>query len=92
MLENMKDEGAELKATDKQGRTILHHASMNGNVEVVTEILKQKELKGLNTKDGDGWTPLHWPCRKEHNEEVLRIFLGEGSDPKQPTNDQWTPA
>jgi ankyrin repeat protein len=82
---------------DKQGRTLLHHAVLSHNSEIVDICL---DLDGglyglnLNTPDNDGWTPLHWACRTDDNEEIVDALIGAGGDDDaliKATRDGWTP-
>lgn len=56
--------GADMQATDRFGRTVLHLAAGTNNLELVNSILR-KLPKGydINVQDSDGWTPLMWACR-----------------------------
>ena len=47
--------GAEVNLADKRGWTPLHHASRNGQVEVITALLAAGADKTI--KDKDGKTP-----------------------------------
>lgn len=81
---------------DKQGRTLLHHAALGHDRELIDKVLLvwDIELEGaLSIPDTNGWTPLHWACRIDDNEEIVESLLnaGEDSDILLSTADGWTP-
>jgi ankyrin repeat protein len=43
-----------------------------------------------NTKDDDGWTPLHWAAYRGHV-DVVRVLLERGADPNAKNNKGSTP-
>jgi len=58
------------------GRTPLHYAAMNTNVEV----LKYLFSKGANVNaiEKEGMTPLHYAAKYNSNVEVLKCFISTG--------------
>ena len=90
MIGWLKNRVSDLNVKDHQGRTILHHAAMGGDPGVVRRLLNNEDTRHLNVEDIDGWTPLHWACRREANREVVRL-LKNGTDFRQRTRDEWTP-
>ena len=89
-IEWLKNRDSDLSVKDHQARTILHHAAMGGNYKVVAKFLNDEGTRQLNVKDIDGWTPLHWACRSQGNKEVVQFLMNE-TNPRQPTQDGWTP-
>ncbi|KAI1362826.1 hypothetical protein F5Y08DRAFT_341248 [Xylaria arbuscula] len=84
--------------TDFQGRTIVHHAAMCQDRESFLRILIHASQDGggtiqeiIETKDIDGWTPLHWACRHNDNLEVVRVIKILGADITMDTGTKWTP-
>ncbi|KAM6398059.1 BRCA1-associated RING domain protein 1 isoform 1-T1 [Pluvialis apricaria] len=55
-----------------KGETLLHVASMKGDLAAVEELLKNGA--DPNVKDNAGWTPLHEACNHGH-EEVVELLL-----------------
>ena len=56
-----------MEATDEDGCTALHHASMEGHVECLRVLIDSK----VNMEATDklyGWTALHWASRNGHVE------------------------
>ncbi|NXW33451.1 BARD1 protein, partial [Phaetusa simplex] len=55
-----------------KGETLLHVASIKGDLAAVEELLKNGA--DPNIKDNAGWTPLHEACNHGH-EEVVKLLL-----------------
>uniref|UniRef100_A0A8C5IHV0 BRCA1 associated RING domain 1 n=1 Tax=Junco hyemalis TaxID=40217 RepID=A0A8C5IHV0_JUNHY len=55
-----------------KGETLLHVASIKGDLAAVEELLKNGA--DPNVKDNAGWTPLHEACNHGHS-EVVRLLL-----------------
>ncbi|NWW96458.1 BARD1 protein, partial [Rhynochetos jubatus] len=55
-----------------KGETLLHVASIKGDLEAVEELLKNGA--DPNVKDNAGWTPLHEACNHGHR-EVVELLL-----------------
>jgi ankyrin repeat protein len=66
MIEALRDAGANMAATDKQGRTTMHFAVRTmwaSQIEdVFGKFLRPGAEHKVNIPDNDGWTPLHWAC------------------------------
>lgn len=82
--------GGEIGACDKLGRSVLHWATLAGNVDVIERVLSlQREL--LDQPDNDGWTPLMWACRGTGvavnqrslvvKKAVIALLLRRGANP-----------
>ncbi|XP_018329723.1 ankyrin repeat domain-containing protein 40 isoform X1 [Agrilus planipennis] len=58
----------------------LREASCVGDIEAVESLLKHNV--DINSKNAvNGWTALHWAC-KRGNEDVVKILMNNGADPK----------
>jgi ankyrin repeat protein len=57
--------------------TPLHHATMRGDVRMITELL----LHGahINALDSIGMTPLHWACERQHK-TAINALIEHGAD------------
>jgi len=62
------------------GRTALHMAAANGNLQIVEAICKVKNVD-LNKKDVFGYTPLHLACYSLHDnrDKVIKTLLSRKS-------------
>jgi ankyrin repeat protein len=67
--------------TDKAGRSELHYAVVDRNVEQVKELIRQG--MSVNLVDRDGWTPLHFAAQN-YDEGIARLLLDSGAsvDPR----------
>lgn len=67
--------GADVNTINNAGMSLLHSAATSEKTEneVVTTL---SETLGINQRDPNGWTPLHWAVEKLHGEKLLeRINL-----------------
>jgi ankyrin repeat protein len=55
----------------------LIRASTENNLPEVSRLLSVGA--NVNAKDNEGWTPLHWACRKGHV-QVAKEILEHGAD------------
>lgn len=61
---------------DKAGRSELHYAVIDRNIERVREFTQQG--MNVNLADGNGWTPLHYAA--QNNDDVIaRLLLDSGA-------------
>ncbi|XP_062046272.1 E3 ubiquitin-protein ligase MIB2 isoform X3 [Lepus europaeus] len=68
--------GIDLTATNRQGFTLLHHASLKGHVLAVRKILaRARQL--VDARKEDGFTALHLAALNNHR-EVAQILIREG--------------
>ncbi|XP_004639649.2 E3 ubiquitin-protein ligase MIB2 isoform X2 [Octodon degus] len=68
--------GINLTATNGQGFTLLHHASLKGHARAVRKILlRARQL--VDAKKEDGFTALHLAALNNHR-EVAQILIQEG--------------
>lgn len=56
--------------------TSLHQAASNGNLDEVRRLLQLNPAGpfGANTKDDDGWTPLHHAARYGYDEIIIELI------------------
>eukprot|EP00756_Hemistasia_phaeocysticola_P014878 Hpha_TRINITY_DN15369_c1_g1::TRINITY_DN15369_c1_g1_i1::g.88253::m.88253 len=66
------------RVTDVKKRSLLHHASAAGNLEMVVMLLESNA--GINAKDNDGRTALH-DALQQRQEPVAECLLAHGADP-----------
>ncbi|KAL2773479.1 E3 ubiquitin-protein ligase MIB2 isoform 4 [Daubentonia madagascariensis] len=68
--------GIDVTATNSQGFTLLHHASLKGHALAVRKILaRARQL--VDAKKEDGFTALHLAALNNHH-EVAQILIREG--------------
>ena len=80
LLENR----ANIYARDVDGRTCLQYACSSGDLDTVKTIIgkcvgKGSKIKGINTRDNDGYTPLMYGVWKMHF-DVVNYLLQNGAD------------
>ena len=78
VLQVIIDHGADVNATNKQKRTALMLASMNGNMDVINVLLKVKAK--MEIEDADGYTWIHYAVVKSCNKEVLQAIIDHGAN------------
>ncbi|KAF1798678.1 ankyrin repeat-containing domain protein [Mucor lusitanicus] len=66
-----------LASRDNRGRTALHRACCEGDIDKAASLLK----KGVNTNatDKDNWTPLHYAAQHGHL-EIAKLLIQHGAD------------
>ncbi|NWV41075.1 BARD1 protein, partial [Grantiella picta] len=64
--------GNSIARRNYKGETLLHVASIKGDLEAVEQLLKNGA--DPNVKDNAGWTPLHEACNHGHR-EVVELLL-----------------
>lgn len=68
--------GIDVTATNSQGFTLLHHASLKGHTLAVRRILaRARQL--VDAKKGDGFTALHLAALNNHG-DVTQVLIREG--------------
>jgi ankyrin repeat protein len=67
--------------SDNAGRSELHHAVVDRNLERVKELVRQG--MSVNLADRDGWTPLHFAAQN-NDVDIARFLLDSGAsvDPR----------
>ncbi|KAB8606249.1 hypothetical protein FH972_025879 [Carpinus fangiana] len=75
-------------ATDRLGRSVLHHAAIGTSVEYVTWALEQG--LDINAPDNQSWTPLHWAvyCGRT---ELVQHLIAAGADVRTQDWQGWQP-
>ncbi len=63
---------------DEYGRTPLHYASSEGNLERVRELIAHGSSP--TAQDDDGWSPLHFAIQGGHA-AIIDYLLESGADP-----------
>ena len=72
------------------GRTPLHYAAWQGNIDVLKLLLERGAHPDL--VDDQGWTQLHYAIRRLHcNEDVVQHLLDRGANPNSVNKSGWTP-
>jgi len=67
--------GSDINQCDENRQTVLHHASISGDITMVEKILKDKRLgHHIFTQDKNGITPVHLSVIHGHL-ELLKYFL-----------------
>jgi ankyrin repeat protein len=73
----MIDQGADIRAKDYCGRSILHHAAWRRNLEAAKHVIELGAVEDLLARDIDGKTPLDLAVEEDATEvvEFLRGFM-----------------
>ncbi|WP_341808789.1 ankyrin repeat domain-containing protein [Wolbachia endosymbiont (group E) of Neria commutata] len=72
------DKGINANELDKKGRTPLHHAAQNGQVEVIKALLDRGAT--IDALDKDNSTPLH-EAAEERRTGAVKLLLQKGAKP-----------
>jgi uncharacterized protein len=62
---------------DEYGRSALHHAAINGDVDAINLLIKNGS--DINQQDDNGYTALHFSALKYHHNIVVKL-ISLGSD------------
>lgn len=65
--------GANIHYQDMKGDTALHKAAAKGYKSIVNLLLANGAV--INTRNGEGWTPLHSAVLNNDNKEVVKLLL-----------------
>ena len=92
----LKQEKIDVKAKNKEGRTLLYLAIKEGKTKIAKLLIEAliKEGADLNTQANDGNTPLHWALIREKTEVaqlLIEALIKEGADLNTQANDGTTP-
>jgi ankyrin repeat protein len=87
VVRRLLEKGANARASDDSGRTVLHWAAKGGNIEVVRQLLEHRA--DAMASDKDGQTVLHLAARGG-NAEVIRQLLEHGANARASNNSGWT--
>jgi uncharacterized protein len=74
--------------TDGTGRTGLHYAAMNGNMQIAAILIRAGAK--LDVRDPLGDTPLHWAVERDHA-DLARLLLDAGAPVDADNKDGLTP-
>lgn len=74
LVERFIELEADIHARDELGYSLLHYASLGGNVEVVNYLIDLG--LSVSSRAADGLTPLHWAS----NPHVAKALLDAGAD------------
>lgn len=77
----MSNDRAFPRDTDRAGRSELHYAVADRNLERVKELIRKG--MSVNLADRNGWTPLHFAAQN-YDEGIARLLLDSGAsvDPR----------
>ena len=78
----------DVNSTTRHGWTPLHYSCVNGNYDIVCQLLYHHAHRNETTDDGE--TPLHCASRAGHT-EIVRMLVLCGADVHSTNNDHWTP-
>ena len=81
--------GANAEKTDTNGHNALHLAARGGH-EGFINLMLDKTAIDINSRDNDGWTPLHHACAKEKPLAIM-LLIEKGADVNAVDNDGMTP-
>ena len=81
VVRNLLEHNPDLRLVDHLGGTILHHASGHGSAEMVEFLVsKFPEMITAQTRDRDGFTPLHVACLFGTSLEVVQTLIRHNPD------------
>ncbi|XP_077019326.1 transient receptor potential cation channel subfamily A member 1 [Tamandua tetradactyla] len=79
-LQNFIKKQKRLSRYDYENASPLHHAAVEGQVELMEMIISGSSFEVLNAMDSYGNTPLHWAA--ENNQvESIKFLLSRGANP-----------
>ncbi|KAF4678190.1 hypothetical protein FOL47_003252 [Perkinsus chesapeaki] len=88
LTELMKKQEIDLNIQDKEGWTVMHHASFMGQSNIIQYLLENGFDIGIKNKFGR--TPLHLAAEWD-NDDVVKLLLARKADINEPDNDGCTP-
>lgn len=88
VLKRLLEDGVDLEAKDKYGRTALSRAAREGYQKGVESLIESGA--NLDSKDMNGWTPLSWAAYNGH-ETVVESLLEKGANLESRDESGWTP-
>ncbi|MCJ1399274.1 Ankyrin-2 [Xylographa trunciseda] len=75
---------------DKQGRSILHHATSGGECLFGWLLNFEDKPELVSSEDDDGWTPLHWVFKGGDRDNIDRLRVA-GADYRKECRRGWNP-
>ena len=75
---------ANVSSTDREHRTALHYAAMDGDVEAVDQLIEAGS--NVNAADDGGYTPLHFAAQYLRS-EVITLLIAHGASLE--AEDRW---
>ncbi|KAM7187647.1 Ankyrin repeat-containing domain protein [Rhypophila sp. PSN 637] len=69
-------------ATDKHGRSPIHMAAARGSFRGVNYLLATPSWNMVWKTDSDGWNVLHWACRQDDREVLIRVLKSTKGEPE----------
>ncbi|KAK1831054.1 ankyrin repeat-containing domain protein [Podospora conica] len=85
-----------LQSRDNQGLTPLHYAAISKTADMTERLLQLLDEQGLlasciDDSDVDGWTPLHWACRRGNLHTIVEQLIARNANTLAKTSRGWTP-
>jgi len=87
VVKDLIKRGADIKAKNGDGVTILHHASWLGDIEITKECLESGI--SVNIQDVSGESPLHWAV-DGNKIDTAKILIEQGANVNAKRNDNRT--
>ena len=87
VVKDLIKRGADIKAKNGDGVTILHHASWLGDIEITKECLESGI--SANIQDVSGESPLHWAV-DGNKIDTAKILIEQGANVNAKRNDNRT--
>ena len=86
-MSHLLEQGANVTAKDGDSWTALHHASFNGNLDMIKLLMEYKT--DISAKDIDNWNSLHLASQKGHF-HISKLLIEHGADVEAKANGSWT--
>jgi ankyrin repeat protein len=83
------DSSFSIDSVVSDGKTVLHHACVNGHLEVVKYVVKELHAD-VNVSTIDGKGALHFACKHGHTEVVQFLLEQDSVCPEAEQNNKWT--
>ena len=64
LVDSLIKQGANLRSRASRGKTALHYASLNENVDMIELLLNNETSEIMSLQDDHGQTPLHYAAKK----------------------------
>jgi len=80
ILMRLQEYGADISLTSTDGRTILHYAALNENVDIIKTVVEKLTFEDIFKKDDYGATALFYAADK-NNYDVFEYLLKLGLSP-----------